>query len=439
MNIFRSTLPVIFYLTAAISSSAHTAKPSPFREWNYTTSFGQSLSVGWTAKPVVTTTQPKGLKMFKSGVRVYENGNDRSALVPLEEGENGPLGETPVSGAACRLFQLMQQQNPGMNSQLQFICSATGEGGVSIQSLGKGSGAYNRIMDDLKAVKTLADKEKKSLSMPAFIWTQGETDHRNKKSGEWYHEKMIQLINDINEDAKNVTGQKNDVICFGYQVGSHLAYYKQNPSDYPVIAIEQLKMALEKGSRYVMTTPMYHFEYNDGVHLTAPMSRLYGEYVGYVMKRVLVDGVDWKPIHPVSHKIRETGNEWVTDIVFYAPIPPMTFDTKTVDDPGNYGFSMVTEDGKPLPIKSVALHDKNVVRLVTKEDPRKSSVRYGMTIAEHRPSGPVTGARGCLRDSQGNTVKANILDKTYRMDNWCPFFDYPLSAQSEPNKSLKIN
>ncbi len=85
---------------------------------------------------------------------------------------------------------------------------------------------------------------------------------------------MEKLIRDINHDARAVTGQKNDVVCFGYQVGSHLNYYQFNPTDYPAIALEQLEMALEKDSRYVMTTPMYHFEYSDGVHLTAPMSRL---------------------------------------------------------------------------------------------------------------------------------------------------------------------
>ena len=36
------------------------------------------------------------------------------------------------------------------------------------------------------------------------------------------------------------------------------------------------------------------------------MSRLYGEYVGYVMKKVLLDGADWKPVHPLTHKITKT-------------------------------------------------------------------------------------------------------------------------------------
>ena len=47
---------------------------------------------------------------------------------------------------------------------------------------------------------------------------------------------MEKLIRDINHDARAVTGQKNDVVCFGYQVGSHLNYYQFNPTDYPSIA-----------------------------------------------------------------------------------------------------------------------------------------------------------------------------------------------------------
>ncbi|MCB5932528.1 hypothetical protein LJB63_24630, partial [[Eubacterium] rectale] len=63
--------------------------------------------------------------MFRGGVRAYENGSDRKMLVPLEEGVNGPRGETPVSGAACRLFRLMQRYSPVTASRIRLICSAT--------------------------------------------------------------------------------------------------------------------------------------------------------------------------------------------------------------------------------------------------------------------------------------------------------------------------
>lgn len=405
--------------------------------WNYVPSYGQSLSVGWTAKPVVTTEQKDGNLMFKGGVRPFEGGNDRSAVVPLVEtiSPDGARGETPISGAAGNFMHLLKKRDAGKAAKVRFLCSAAGVGGVSIGVLSKGKAPYQRILDDLNAGKQLASKAGKSFSMPCFVWTQGETDQQDKKTKEWYKEKMRALIQDIDADAKAVTGQKNDVLCFGYQVSSHLNYFVQNPTDYPVIAVAQLDLALEKDSRYIMTTPMYHFSYSDGVHLTASMSRLYGEYAGYVMYKVMVEGVKWKPVHPVAHALGRQGKDWTVDVKFFAPVPPLVLDTETILDPGNYGFSLVNSQEEPLEIKSVSLNGKNVVRIVTSSDPSGYHLRYGMTLKEKLPSGPRTGARGCLRDSQGEKVKTRIQDVVYRMDNWCPFFDYPLESRGRRNKT----
>lgn len=104
MNIPVTLILLAFHMAAAASASICASRKTEWADWNYLTSYGQSLSVGWTAKPVVTEKQEEGgLYMFRGGVRAYENGSDRKMLVPLEEGVNGPRGETPVSGAACRL------------------------------------------------------------------------------------------------------------------------------------------------------------------------------------------------------------------------------------------------------------------------------------------------------------------------------------------------
>ena len=154
MNIPVTLILLAFHMAAAASASICASRKTEWVDWNYLTSYGQSLSVGWTAKPVVTEKQEEGgLYMFRGGVRAYENGSDRKMLVPLEEGVNGPRGETPVSGAACRLFRLMQHYSPVTASRIWLICSATGVGGASLGSLGRGTGAYNRILDDLKAAQ----------------------------------------------------------------------------------------------------------------------------------------------------------------------------------------------------------------------------------------------------------------------------------------------
>ena len=116
-------------------------------------------------------------------------------------------------------------------------------------------------------------------------------------------------------------------------------------------------------------------------------------------------------------------------------MPPLVLDTRMILDPGNYGFSLVNGREEPLEIKSVSLNGSNVVRIVTSSDPSGCRLWYGMTLKEKLPSGPRTGARGCLRDSQGEKVKTRIQDVVYRMDNWCPFFDYPLESRGRMNKT----
>lgn len=422
-------------LLAMMGFSHHAqSAPTPLTDINYIPSVGQSLSVGWTANPVVSTKQPFKNIMFAGGVRPYETGNDKSRFVPLVESTsppNGPRGETPVSGAAEFFIRFLKTSNSPLAGKTQILGAANGIGGVSITALVKGTGPYQNILDDLEQGKKLAGMEKKTFSMPGFLWTQGETDQMNKKDKDWYKQLMTTLIRDLNKDAKKITGQKNDLYCFGYQVGSHLHYYAHNPTDYATIAIAQLEMALDPDSRYIMTTPMYHLTYSgDGVHLPAAMSKLYGAHIGYVMNQVLVHGKKWLPLHPTAHKVIKKDKQWAIYMKFHTPVEPLVLDTNAVSDPGNYGFSVVGADNRPLEIASVCLEGPRTLCILVNGKPSGCHVRYGMTFHERRPSGPQTGARGCLRDSQGDKVSADIQGKTYRLDNWCPFFDYDLAKGS---------
>ena len=42
--------------------------------------------------------------------------------------------------------------------------------------------SYTHLDVYKRQAKILADREGKTLSMPAFIWTQGETDHQDRKT-----------------------------------------------------------------------------------------------------------------------------------------------------------------------------------------------------------------------------------------------------------------
>lgn len=414
------------------------AEASDLTDVNYVTSMGQSLSVGWTAVPVVSNKQPYNHVMFPGGIRPYETTHDRSQFVPLVEAPSpdNHRGETPVAGTAEFLTHFLAQdpKSAQLAERVQVLGSANGIGGCSITALVRGTDPYKWTLEDATQGKKLAEAEKKTFSMPGFIWTQGETDQMNKKDAAWYEKLMVDLIKDLNKDVKKITKQKNDLYCFGYQVASHLNYYPYNPTDYPTIALAQLDMALNPETRYVMTTPMYHFPYaKDGVHLTAASSKWYGAYIAYVMKKTIVDGERWLPVHPVKHIVRKNKDKWDIFMLFYVPVEPLVLDVQTVVDPGNCGFSVVGADGKPRSISSVALKGAKTVCITVDENPQGCFVRYGMTLNkqirlnERVPSGPQTGARGCLRDSQGESVQVGIQGKPCRLDNWCPFFEYSLA------------
>ena len=388
---------------------------------NYVTSYGQSLSVGWTAIPIISTKQKYNNIMFKGGVRLSETSGDRLSFTPLIESISGDRrrGETPISGVFDYFTQIY-----GKDNNIRFLGTASGVGGISIEGLKKGTNPFNSIKEDLIGGKRLCDKNGDTFSMPFFVWTQGETDQLNNRSIEWYKKEMSTLIKDIDALAKSVTNQKNDVYCFGYQMSTHLIYHKSNPTDRPDIALAQLEMALCDSSNYIMTTPMYPFNYsNDGVHLTAQSSKLYGAYVGYVSKKVIVDGVKWKPIHATNYSVKHKRGKWSVTVDFSVPVSPLVIDTVLVTNPESLGFSIVKSTGEKINIESIRVSKKKSLIFNLKESPINATLRYGMTHNEYQKSSYTSGARGCIRDSQGDKIKVIIAGKEYKMYNWLPFFE----------------
>lgn len=373
--------------------------------------------------------------MFKGGLRPYEVENGREKLVPLVEAlsADGIRGETPLSGMADMFCKSLEKnQSAQLPKNFRFLATADGVPSASITWLEKGGASFTRITDDLREGKKLADARKLSFSMPAFLWMQGETDQMTFMSADDYKTRLRKLINDINDEAKTATGQSRDVLCFGYQITSHLTYYKANPTWYATIGTAQLDLALDPESRYIMVTPIYMLTCSDVVHLDGASSRLFGEYVGYVMSKVLGEGKEWKPIHPVKASVKTKGKDYVVALDFYVPVPPLAFDTKQVSDPGNYGFSLRKADGTLLPIIDVKLAGPTRVEISTSENPSDARVLYGMTLDKESPAGPppAEGARGNLRDSQGKTVKTTWNKKEYPLHNWTPFFDYAINEIS---------
>ena len=215
-----------------------------------------------------------------------------------------------------------------------------------------------RVKPFFEAVKAIADREGKTISLSAVFWNQGEADYGQTYIGKTYDEwKVIQdtkenvdsnamsgckdaykrgltfLKEDIFALAKSIFGdaQANRPVFMPYSVcGGYIdnAYQTINNATYEM-ANEQDDV-VQVGPTYV--TP----EYNGG-HLSMNGYRWYGEYCAKALYYVYLKHMDFKPLQPEGFEVK--GNKIY---IYINPIvPPLRIDTYTQDAVyKNYGFSV---------------------------------------------------------------------------------------------------
>ena len=123
----------------------------------------------------------------------------------------------------------------------------------------------------------------------------------------------------------------------------------------------------------------------------------------------------------VPIEITPTGND--VQLSFNVPHPPLVLDTIAVKKPAYYGFSVITPDNRNI-VQSVFLKD-DVITLHCSESVSGCKLRYAVN-GEKLKSGWEKGPRGNLRDSQGDSLKVEIVGKTFPLHNWCYQFEQQL-------------
>ena len=224
--------------------------------------------------------------------------------------------------------------------------------------------------------------------------------------------KLRRLRDDIDHDAKAITGQSADVELISYQLATHRSFGQP----YPHIALALLKASQEDPHIHI-AAPMYLFHYVDGRHTDGRGSQWLGAYYGLVLKRVLIDHEVWTPLEPLSW--RRDGD--TATLRFKVPVPPLRWDTTQVAGNANYGFLLRLPSGLPLPIRSVSIVGPDQVQITADSAiPAATEVEYafeGQGVAGSR-----FGPRGNLRDSQGDAIQFDNGRELKRMDNWCVIF-----------------
>jgi len=389
--------------------------------------YGQSLSVGATAYSPISTVQRFDNLMFKGGV-LTQHPDDSSdyygELVPLVESgpdkhEDGYLGgETPCSGAADMIKERILVENGIGHSQQQYqvLCSAPGDGGLSIAELSDGTTCFDALKDNITNGHALAVAAGKTYNVPAVLWAQGEQDNSLGTSVSSYKATLKKLREDIDTHAKLTTGQTNDVRLICYQLQRYLSH--------GMLVQKAIYEASLEDAHIHIATPMYFFDYSDAVHLRVQSSKWLGAYYGLAYKQIMVDEEEFSPVRPLSHQI--TGN--ILEVKFHTPVKPLVFDTDRVAAASNMGFDLFESDGvTPIVITDVSISQPDTVKFVTEDPvPAGAVLRYAYENGDGACS-RFTGSRGNLRDSQGDYIRFDEDGMNLPMHNWCIVFEYTIS------------
>jgi hypothetical protein len=377
--------------------------------------YGQSLTVGGdNSKPnsVISITQEYNSLMPNLGVRSidYLKGKATS-FVPLVEhlSVNGTMGETPASGA-CAMFN---QASPDKTFQLFAVVS--GKSSQSVEDLSENPD-YTRFTNDVTTANNIAKGMGKIFSLGAVSYIQGERDITLVTSYDTYLQTLSQLNTKVNNDILPITGQSSAIPFVVAQTGS--TNRSKASMMYPAMALAQLDLCTNNPN-FTLGTPMYMFDYlSDDTHLSAANYRVLGAYQGYATKRLIIDGVK-NFIYPTS---AVEVNDTIT-VNFNVPVAPLVFDTIQVANPGNFGFVATDSTGIKIKIRSVTIVNENAVQIICFR--RASILKYAINGTSKR-AGRLLGPRGCLRDSQGDSIIFDPQGSNWPLHNWAPIFNITL-------------
>lgn len=386
-------------------------------EINHVVEYGQSLSVGYSSLPVISTSASFDSLKFNGGVRPVD-GNLRTALLPLIEtaDSTNTYGETPCSGTSDAIKGLILSENGISYTQqnYQLLFSADGVSNQTIAQLSNPTGApFVGLKASIQAGFTVAQGLGKTYTMGALTYTQGEND-QGVTAQNTFRDALEALRVQTQTYANSVTGRSDILPMICYQISDHIA------NRYPAIGLAYLD-ASKIYPNVHLATPMYIFPYqSDLIHLTADSSKKLGLYYGLVYKRVVIDQAAWDSLRPISKFAQGS----VAQIKFHVPRGKLVFDTTLVALNTNYGFNLKRADGTDVSI-TVSITGPDTVKILASENigtGYKLQYAFYSNVAGNG-AGPVSGPRGNLRDTQGDSIAFTVNGASYPMHNWCVLFE----------------
>lgn len=403
---FATLSPGRLEFSKGVRFVARMASTRPYDHFdiNHILSGGQSLAMGGLGAPVLSQNQKYNNMMFDNGLR-----GQSTNLSPLVEN----FWETMSSGMSNTISELHSRQINNSNNtpakSHDVLVSIHAEPGFAYSQVKRGTQAFTNGMNQQRLAQYIADSQRKSYITRCVTVVHGEEDHQRVNSN--YSQDLIQWQQDYEREIQ-ARGQTEPVPMIHTQMSSFTSFV----TSWSFIPTEQLKACVINPRKNVMVGPKYIFNYLDGVHLQSRAYRRMGEYYGKVYSHIFLEGGTWEPLRPLT--VKRDGA--VIQVRFHVPEPPLVLDTWTVRNPGNFGFDYSDTSGSAPTIQSVRLIDEDTVEIQLSAVPQASASKYLGYAYFGTPgatSGPISGARGNLRDSDPTP---SLYSQA--LHNWCVHF-----------------
>lgn len=372
---------------------------------------GQSNSWGQYSGGVPTIAgvpvYPDNALMLNTGVRATLT--EATSLVPLVETNAGIASETSGSSWVNHTIRDMEALT-GVRPTILMLNAS--QGGMRYYQLTRGQTAYKQFQTALKSAVSLIKARGKKPVIAAVRWMQGESETAFVPSNKSAVQAQLrQLQRFVADDASQITGTPQDPLLFVNQV-SPVSKYADGIWRQPVKEAQLLR-----DGKIIPVGPVFQYPMADGVHMNS-----WGRnYLGQCLAMATVTevfGSSYAPQLPGEYA-------WLDDVTLRINLDA-AFGTLTLDTSGtvsmtgleNYGFNFDDYSATPPVITAVTLNERSVDITLDKSPRRSWRLAYAMKPTGDN-AGPVTGARGCLRDSAGHQ---NLYDASVVTHNWYPSF-----------------
>lgn len=345
--------------------------------------WGQSQMGGGNSNPGNSPRVEARDLTFSSGL-VNGGPNDSFSPMPI-------AGNSQIMWAAMAQLKFLIANDHGFADDYRLFASSAFQNGTKIADLSKGTATYGKMMNQVEWAAKLADAASYVHRIGGFCGFQGNADVNTPQ--DVYRAALRQLMADVKADVRTRTGQMSLPFMFIQDADQQTDYAAGQP--YQPTAASALYDLVKLGE-LMIAAPAYHVEYADDRHMTGNGYAQLGQHMGRALYEAVYRGAAWTGLRP-REVIRYRSNKIL--IRFHVPVAPLVFRTDVVTNPGNYGLKFVDDQGGTAIVNQQIVGPEEVLLTLGRDMAGSPGVHYAWDTIGGVASGPKTGPRGCLFDS----------------------------------------